>query len=63
MGRLTRAPLLCRWRHRVMAVSLAFGLCSMTCDERCCDDNGYQGESFQQFLQIFPTVLSALLFS
>jgi hypothetical protein len=29
---------------------------------KCCDDNDAQG-AIQQFLQIFPTILSARLFS
>lgn len=65
IARLGDGGLICGWplRRRAMIVSLAPRLGGLDRSERSNEDRQRQRKDSQQLLQIFPTVLSALLFS
>jgi hypothetical protein len=58
-----RGRLLGRWRRQAMVVPLAVCLGGLNYSQRCNEDHQRQQKGLQQFLQTFPTVLSAWLFS
>jgi type II secretory pathway component PulL len=57
----SRVWLVHRWRILMIVVSLALRLRRLSNTESCDEDDEH--DALQQFLQIFPTVLSTLLFS